>query len=122
MHILLVEDNLMNQKLMVRILTKFGYTSEIANNGQEAIDMFSPDKFNLILMDIQMPIMDGISSARIILSKFPDTIILALTANITDENRNNCLNVGMKEFITKPIAKAELEQTLLSYKESTEER
>lgn len=117
MHILLVEDNLMNQKLMVRILTKFGYTSEIANNGQEAVDMYSPDKFDIVLMDIQMPIMDGISATQVILAKHPETIILALTANITDENRNNCLDVGMKEFITKPIAKAELEQTLISYQE-----
>lgn len=115
MHILLVEDNLMNQKLMTKVLTKFGYTCDIANNGQEAIDMYKPQNYQLILMDIQMPIMDGVTATKHILSEHPKTIILALTANITTENETQCKDAGMKEFITKPIAKDKLEKTLASY-------
>lgn len=115
MHILLVEDNLMNQKLMLRILTKFGYSCDIADNGKIAVDMYHPDKYQLVLMDIQMPIMDGITATKKILASFPQTVILALTANITEENRTNCREAGMKEFITKPIAKADLEEILKSY-------
>lgn len=119
MHILLVEDNLMNQKLMLRILTKFGYTCDLAVNGKIATEIYHPDRFQLILMDIQMPIMDGITAAKKILSSFPHAMILALTANITDENRKQCLSAGMKEFITKPIAKAELDELLKTYETLT---
>ena len=76
---------------------------------------FHMDTHQLVLMDIQMPVMDGITATELILKEYPGTIILAITANITDENRQNCKKVGMKEFITKPIAKDQLETTLKRY-------
>jgi len=119
MHLLLVEDNLMNQKLMIKILSKFGYTCDVANNGQEALDMFSPQKYALTLMDIQMPIMDGITAAKEILKEHPVYPIIALTANITEENKTACLEAGMIEFLTKPIDKNLLHEILQSYDPET---
>ncbi len=115
MHILLVEDNAMNQKIMVRMLQKFGYSSEIANNGQEAVELFSPSVHQIVLMDIQMPIMDGITSAKKILARHTEAIIIALTANVNEDNKRDCAEAGMKKFITKPIDKNILHSTLKEF-------
>jgi len=104
--ILLVEDNLVNQKLANMILTKAGYNVEIAGNGKIAVDVFSsnPEKFDIILMDVQMPEMDGYEATRQIRKLgFTDIPILAMTANAMKGDRELCLEAGMNDYITKPI-------------------
>lgn len=104
--ILLVEDNLVNQKLATMILTKAGYHVEVASNGKIAVDMFTsdPGKFDTILMDVQMPEMDGYEATREIRELgFTDIPILAMTANAMKGDRELCLDAGMNDYITKPI-------------------
>ncbi len=104
--ILLVEDNLVNQKLANMILTKAGYQVEVAANGKIAVEMFcsSPDEFDTILMDVQMPEMDGYEATRQIRKLgHTDIPILAMTANAMKGDRELCLEAGMNDYITKPI-------------------
>ncbi len=104
--ILLVEDNLVNQKLAKMILTKAGYQVEVAANGKIAVDMFSsrPDEFDTILMDVQMPEMDGYEATRQLRNLgFTKIPILAMTANAMKGDRELCLEAGMDDYITKPI-------------------
>ncbi len=104
--ILLAEDNLINQKLALIMLTKAGYNVEVANNGREAVDKYTntPDNFNLIFMDIQMPEMDGLEATREIRDIGFDMIpIIAMTAHAMKGYREKCLDAGMDDYITKPI-------------------
>ncbi len=103
--ILLVEDNLINQKVALRILAQHGYEADTAINGQEALEAFKSKTYDLVLMDLQMPIMDGISATRSIRDMFgPETpYIIAVTANVTPEDQKNCYDAGMNDFVTKPI-------------------
>ena len=103
---LLVEDNPVNKKLATLMLTKGGYLVEIADNGREAVEKFtnSPDDFDLILMDIQMPEMDGMTATQAIRSKGFDTIpIIAMTAHAMKGDREKCIEAGMDDYVTKPI-------------------
>jgi len=110
--ILLVDDNLINQKVASRILTKAGHFVQVAGNGREAITKFRADKFDVILMDLQMPVMDGISASEEIRKIETDvmqpTPILALTANVLESQKEKCIKVGMNGFLTKPIRIKEL--------------
>ena len=104
--ILLAEDNPVNQKLALTILTKAGYKVEVANNGKEAVERYtaSPDDFDLIFMDIQMPEMDGIEAAKAIREKgFTQIPIIAMTAQALKGDREQCLAAGMNDYISKPI-------------------
>lgn len=104
--ILLVEDNLVNQKLATMILTKAGYNVEVAGNGKVAVELFSsdPSSFDTILMDIQMPEMDGYEATRQIRKLgFTEIPILAMTANAMKGDRELCIEAGMNDYITKPI-------------------
>ena len=104
--ILLAEDNLVNQKLARMMLTKAGYRVTVANDGKEALEkyMASPDKFDLIFMDVQMPEMDGLEATKAIREKGFDTIpIVAMTAHAMKGDREKCLGAGMDDYITKPI-------------------
>ena len=105
-HILLAEDNQLNQKLAQFILTKAGYQLDIVNNGQEALDLFlsDPDRFNLILMDINMPLMDGREATKKIRDAgYRDIPIIAMTADAMKEDRLLALEAGMSDYVTKPI-------------------
>ena len=107
--ILLVEDNLLNQRIVLFSLKKFNHAVTIANNGLEAVEKFRKDKFDVILMDIMMPVMDGLEATvqirEVEQSVKPDkrTPIIALTANTMDNDRNKCLSYGMDEFLSKPF-------------------
>ncbi len=104
--ILLAEDNPINQKLAVILLTKAGYKVEVANNGREAVDKYTsaPENFNLIFMDIQMPELDGLDATREIRDIGFDMIpIIAMTAHAMKGYREKCLDAGMDDYITKPI-------------------
>jgi CheY-like chemotaxis protein len=104
MKILVAEDNLINQKLIERILNKQGYKIDIANNGQEAVEKNSAELYDVIIMDIQMPVMDGYQATTLIreMSEIQPYII-AMTANALAEDREICLNHGMDNYISKPM-------------------
>ncbi|HDT11657.1 MAG TPA: response regulator, partial [bacterium] len=113
--ILLAEDNPINQKLGKIMLSKAGYTVDIANNGREAVDLFMLDqnKYDLIFMDINMPELNGLEAAREIRRKgFKHVPIIALTAAALKEDRDRCLQAGMNDYITKPIKREIVFETL----------
>ena len=103
--ILLAEDNLLNQQIATEILEDEGFVVEIANNGEEAVNMTNKSQYDIVLMDMQMPIMDGLEATKTIRQKFSknDLPILAMTANASDADRDKCLEAGMNAHITKPI-------------------
>ncbi|MCP3940360.1 MAG: response regulator [Desulfobacteraceae bacterium] len=111
--ILLVEDNIVNQKVILCMLSKDGYDVVTADNGAQSIEMFEKDHFDLILMDIQMPVMGGLDATKKIrtLEKDKKTAhvpIVALTANAMKGDRQICLAAGMDEYLAKPIQKKQL--------------
>jgi CheY-like chemotaxis protein/signal transduction histidine kinase len=103
--ILLVEDNEVNQMVAKKILKKAGLEVAVANNGQEALNMVKADRYDLVLMDIQMPVMDGLTAAREIrrLAKGADLPIVALTAHARTEDRKESFSAGMNDHLTKPL-------------------
>ncbi|HHG86649.1 MAG TPA: response regulator, partial [Bacteroidetes bacterium] len=105
--VLLAEDNRMNQVLASKILDKLGYTFSIANNGREALKQLEESPFDVVLMDIQMPEIDGYEAARRIRAhadaRVRETPIIALTAHALAEEVDRCLAAGMDEFISKPF-------------------
>lgn len=104
MSILVAEDNMMNQKLILRILSKLGYTADLANDGLEVLSMLKERSYNLILMDVQMPNLDGLEATRIVRETYGPAIkIAAMTANALSEDRENCIKAGMDEYLSKPI-------------------
>ncbi len=116
-HVLLVEDNRPNQMLMEIILKKLGLTYSVANDGLEAVEAFKNDKFDLILMDENMPNLNGIDAAKQILDieykeNLEHTPIVALTANALKGDREKFLQAGMDEYLTKPINKKEFIRVL----------
>lgn len=121
--ILIAEDNPVNQKLAERVLTKLGYTPEKALNGQEALNAAQQKKYDIILMDVQMPIMDGLEATRNIrLLKQPQPIIIAVTANAMQGDMETCLNAGMNDYISKPIRLEDLVKMLEKWAETLQEK
>ncbi|MBC8052295.1 MAG: response regulator [Sphingobacteriaceae bacterium] len=111
--ILLAEDNLINQKLALKVLDKLGYKPLLANNGQEAIDLATEKPFDVILMDILMPEMDGLEATAFIRKNSThQPAIIAMTANALSEDRDRCIGAGMNDYITKPIGLEILVDTL----------
>ncbi|MEO5594133.1 MAG: two-component regulator propeller domain-containing protein [Chitinophagaceae bacterium] len=113
LRILIAEDNLINQQLAMIVLTKMGYNPEIAENGKEAFDKQKADNYDVILMDMQMPEMDGLQATKNIrneLSKQP--IIIAMTANTMQGDRETCLTAGMNDYISKPFKPQEIAMML----------
>lgn len=106
--ILLVEDNITNQKLALAALKQLGYGAEVVNNGQEALDALAENAYDLIIMDCQMPVMDGYEASRTIRSDRsgvfnPRVPIVAMTAHAMEGDRDKCLDAGMDGYLTKPI-------------------
>ena len=113
MHILLAEDNPVNQKVALRMLDRMGYTADVANNGIEAIEALEQRKYDIILMDMQMPEMDGLEATRRIVAAYPEgrrPHIIALTANAMQGDRERCIEAGMNDYISKPIRIEDLKQ------------
>ena len=114
--ILLAEDNLVNQKVAAMMLKKLGYIADIANNGLEVLQMLEKRFYDLILMDIQMPEMDGVTATKIIRqSNRPQPRIVAVTANALEEDRQTCFDAGMNDFVTKPLLIKELNRIISGY-------
>lgn len=116
LRILVAEDNKVNQALVEALLQKLNHKVVIANNGQEAVALFQQHKFDLICMDLQMPVMDGLKAAQQIraIERAAGTYIpiVALTASATQVTRESCISVGMNAFLTKPYNLERLEQVL----------
>jgi CheY-like chemotaxis protein len=115
LRILLAEDNQVNQKLAARILELLGYRADIASNGLETIESVERQQYDVILMDVQMPEMDGLEATRQIVAKWPQKHprIIGLTANALEGDREQCLAAGMDDYISKPIRVEELIDALM---------
>jgi CheY-like chemotaxis protein len=109
LRILIAEDNLVNQKLALKILGKLGYKADVSNDGKAVLEVVSNSRYDLILMDVQMPEMDGLEATRMIrLCLETQPVIIAMTANSMQGDREECLRAGMDDYISKPVHIEEL--------------
>ena len=111
LRILLAEDNAMNQKVALRLLERLGYGADVANNGLEAIEALERKPYDVVLMDVQMPELDGLDATRRICERWPEETrpqIIAMTANALPEDREACFAAGMNDYVAKPIRAEEL--------------
>jgi signal transduction histidine kinase/CheY-like chemotaxis protein len=112
LHILLVEDNAVNQRLIMRLLEKAGHSAAVASDGREALDALEREAFDLVLMDVQMPTMNGFEAVAILRERERGTgrhtPVVALTAHAMRGDREECLAAGMDDYISKPVQAAEL--------------
>jgi signal transduction histidine kinase/CheY-like chemotaxis protein len=119
LRILLAEDNPVNRKVAIRMLEQKGLSPDVANNGREAVDAWQQAEYDVILMDIQMPEMDGYEATREIRrgerGRSRRTVIVAMTANAMSGDRERCLAAGMDDYITKPVRAERLYQTLATW-------
>ena len=118
--VLLVEDNLMNQKVAKTTLGLLGYQVDVANNGVEALKMMKKTNYKLIFMDLQMPLMDGLTTTVKIREQYANDppYIIALTANAMENDYEKCMDVGMDDFLAKPLNFADLKKALEVFAES----
>ena len=116
LRILLAEDNAVNQRLISKILEKMGHVVTIAGNGQLALQLYSQQEFDLVAMDMQMPVMDGLEAAEKIRAREKNTgrhvAIVAMTANAFEEDRERCLRAGMDGYIAKPVSAKSIEMEI----------
>ena len=114
LRILLAEDNAVNQKLALRLLERMGYTADVAVNGLEAVTAVERTPYDVVLMDVQMPELDGLEASRRIRSEWPDRNlrIVAMTANAMEGDREACIAAGMDDYVSKPIRPDELAAAL----------
>jgi signal transduction histidine kinase/DNA-binding response OmpR family regulator len=118
--ILLVEDNIVNQKLAVRLLEKMGYRSDAVGNGKEAVEALEMVPYDVVLMDVQMPEMDGYEATRVIRNpqskvQNHDVPIVAMTANAMKGDRERCLEAGMDDYLSKPIQPQKLLEVIQTF-------
>jgi CheY-like chemotaxis protein len=114
LRILLAEDNVVNQKLALRLLQQMGYRADLASNGIEAIECVERQTYDVVLMDVQMPEMDGLEASRRIVERAADRPrIVAMTANAMAGDRQACLAAGMDDYVTKPIRVEALVEALI---------
>jgi PAS domain S-box-containing protein len=115
LRILLAEDNAMNQKVALRLLERLGYSADVASNGLEALAALERKPYDVVLMDVQMPELDGLDATRRICERWPlesRPHIVAMTANALPEDREACFAAGMNDYVAKPIRVDELERAL----------
>ena len=118
LRILVAEDNAINLQLILHILKKEGYVADTAGNGQEALNAINQQTYDIVLMDMQMPVMDGLEASSRIVAKYPDgerPIIIALTANVSNEDKEKCFAAGMNDFLTKPIKPGTIRECLIKW-------
>nr|MDZ8060731.1 ATP-binding protein [Nostoc sp. EkiNYC01] len=119
LRILLTEDNLVNQKIALKQLKSLGYSADVANNGEEALEVLEKIPYDLILMDCQMPVLDGLETTKEIHrwqeSRFASgrrPVVIAMTANAMKEDQQMCLDAGMDDYLSKPVMKEDLAAVL----------
>ncbi len=117
LRVLVVEDNYTNKRLAVSVLEKLGHDVNAVSNGLDALDVLKKDKYDIILMDVQMPIMDGLEATRFIRQGSieildPNVRIIAMTAHAMKGYRERCLEAGMDDYISKPVQAADLVDVL----------
>ena len=112
LNILVAEDNPINQKLIHKVLTKMSHNVVVAENGKICIDELHKNKYDIVFMDMLMPVMDGVTATKEIrkIAKFKDVPIIAMTANAMSEFKTECLNSGMNDFVAKPVRRERLWQ------------
>ena len=116
LRILVAEDNIINQKVILKMLNKLNYRADVAANGLEVLAALERQPYDVVLMDIQMPEMDGLDAARKIREKWPEwPKIIAITAYAMQGDREKCIASGMNDYITKPVNLEELRTVLGSY-------
>ncbi|MEL7341263.1 MAG: response regulator, partial [Bacteroidota bacterium] len=114
LQILVAEDNLVNQKIIQKMLGRMGYEIQIAADGQKALEAMQQQQFDLIFMDVQMPNMDGLEATQQICERWPyqRPVIVAMTANAMQGDREMCLEAGMDDYISKPVVPLAVEKML----------
>jgi CheY-like chemotaxis protein len=115
LRILLAEDNAVNQKLALALLSRLGYQADVAGNGLEALEALERQPYDVVLMDVQMPELDGLETTRRIRARWPADArprIVAMTANAMEEDRDACFAAGMDDYVAKPIRPEELAAAL----------
>ncbi len=120
--VLVAEDNAINQKIIAKLLDNLGLHAEIASNGAEALEMLSQAPYDVVLMDCQMPEMDGLTATRLLrereqVSGGERQVVIALTANAMSSDKQQCLDAGMDDFLTKPIRREAVADCLLYWRE-----
>lgn len=113
--ILLAEDNPINQKVALRLLDRLGYQADVAANGLDVLHALQRAPFDIVLMDVQMPEMDGLTATRKLRASLPDAeqpYIIAMTANALEGDRENCLAAGMNDYVSKPIKRGAVQEAL----------
>jgi CheY-like chemotaxis protein len=123
----LVEDNFVNERVAVYMLAKLGYAVDVAKHGREAVEMLSKYRYGLVLMDCQMPEMDGFEATRIIRDRTSavldhDVPVIAMTANAYPEDRARALACGMNDFLAKPVDRSVLSDMLDQWLTPTTDR
>lgn len=121
-NILVVEDHPANQKYVQKLFSKLGYTVDLASNGREAVGMALTTSYDLIFMDIQMPIMDGIQASYEILGSLEEEeqpTIIALTGSAEPEAQEKCLDVGMKDIIWKPVKRDQVVEAIVKWRKAS---
>jgi len=117
MQVLIAEDNITNQDIAVSILELMGYKPDVAANGLEALNMVEKKKYDIVLMDVMMPEMDGIEATKAIIKKYKDNspVIIAITAAALTEDKENCFKAGMKDYVSKPFVIENLQGLLIKW-------
>ena len=110
LRILVAEDNAVNQKLATLLLGKLGYTADLVGNGLEALEAIASERYDVVLMDVQMPELDGLETTRRIIAEYgvDRPRIVAMTANAMESDRAECFAAGMDDYVAKPIRPDEL--------------
>lgn len=118
--VLLVEDNISNQKVTMAMLKRLGYEADLAGNGVEALGAMKNRDYDIVLMDLRMPEMNGLEATKVIRERWPDkrTRIIAITAFALQRDRERCLSAGMDDYISKPVRMDELEKILAKHRTS----
>lgn len=125
--ILVAEDNRINQRLILLLLEKAGYSTQLATNGAEAVEALKRERFDIVLMDVQMPVMDGEEATRAIRAYESGTEggesrrvpIIAVTAHAMRGDRERCLAAGMDDYLTKPLQNGALEAAVVQWLANT---
>ncbi len=125
LRILIAEDNGVNQKVALKMLERLGYRGDVAANGLEVLDAVQKIRYDLVLMDMFMPEMDGIETSKLIvnaIAKENQPVIVAMTANSIEEHKEKCLEAGMQDFVQKPITQEKLGECLQKWGEAKQKK